>query len=55
MTSFQTPNFVQKFLESKYESLLNTFAGSAIGVAQIWMQILFKMAQIWMLFSKLSF
>jgi hypothetical protein len=26
-------------------------AGSAIGVAQIWMQILFKMAQFWMSFN----
>ena len=35
-------------------SLLNIEAGLAIGVAQIWMQILFKVAQFWMPFNKLG-
>ena len=44
-----------KVLAIEPNRLLKNLAGSAIGVAQIWMQILFKVAQFWMPFNRLKF
>jgi hypothetical protein len=34
--------------------LIKNYSGSKIGVAQIWMQILFKVAQFWMPFNTIT-
>jgi hypothetical protein len=34
--------------------LAQNLAGSAIGAAEIWMQIIFKVAQFWMPFNNLA-
>jgi hypothetical protein len=50
-SNWQGPKLYSKVLTIEPNRLLRNLAGFAIGVAQIWMQILFKVAQFWMPFN----
>jgi hypothetical protein len=50
-SNWQGPKHYSKVLTIEPNRLLRNLAGFAIGVAQIWMQILFKVAQFWMPFN----
>jgi len=54
-SNWQGPKLYSKVLAIEPNRLLRNLAGFAIGVAQCWMQILFKVAQFWMPFNRTPF